>query len=141
MFGPYRRWKTNRSRISHSIRSTAPERVTVVIHAFYPELLDEMLGLLSGWDVPYRVGVTTVPERVAEVKRSLARLDVSGECFVFENRGRHIPPFMRVANELLDADEELVLKLHTKRSLRRGDGDVWRRDLLLKLRLLNRICG
>jgi lipopolysaccharide biosynthesis protein len=121
------------SSVSNSTRSTAPERVSVVIHAFYPELLDEMLRLLSDWDVPYRVVVTTAPERVAEVKKSLARLDVSVECLVFENRGRDIVPFMRVANELLDADEELVLKLHTKRSPRRGDGDVWRRDLLLKL--------
>ncbi|MBL8299222.1 MAG: glycoside hydrolase family 99-like domain-containing protein [Rhodanobacteraceae bacterium] len=108
-------------------------RVCVIVHAYYPELLDEILALLKDWKASYRLIVTTVPQREADVHNSLRSAGIDGECRVFENRGRDVLPFLRVANELADAGEELILKLHTKRSLHRADGDIWRRDLLTKL--------
>lgn len=50
-----------------------------------------------------------------------------------ENRGRDILPFLKIAARLLEEGEQIVLKLHTKRSPHRNDGDAWRRDLILKL--------
>lgn len=115
-------------------RATEREaRVCVIVHAYYPELLDEIFAMLSQWNAPYRLIVTTVPECEAEVRDRLRSADVDGECRVFENRGRDVLPFLRVANELADDGEQLVVKLHTKRSLHRADGDIWRRDLLTKL--------
>jgi lipopolysaccharide biosynthesis protein len=110
-----------------------PARVCVIVHAYYPELLDEIFAMLAQWSAPYRLIVTTVPEREAEVRDRLRGADIDGDCRVFENRGRDVLPFLRVANELADAGEQLVVKLHTKRSLHRVDGDIWRRDLLTKL--------
>ena len=66
-------------------------------------------------------------------RERLARFGLDADCRIYENRGRDILPFLRVANELADSGEELVLKLHTKRSTHRVDGDIWRRDLLDKL--------
>jgi lipopolysaccharide biosynthesis protein len=110
-----------------------PERITVVIHAYYPELLSEILEQLHGWDVPYRVIVTTEHAKVAEVSRLLQRWNPDAECIGFENKGRDILPFLKVLGELLSADEKLILKLHTKKSLHRDDGEAWRKDLLGKL--------
>jgi lipopolysaccharide biosynthesis protein len=107
--------------------------VCVVIHAYYPELLDEMLPLLGRWPLAHRLIVTTVPEVAAAVKERLAPLQVDAELRVHENRGRDVLPFLRVANELADRGEWLVVKLHTKRSQHRADGDDWRRELLAKL--------
>jgi len=114
-------------------REPAQPKVCVVVHAYYPELLQEIFDLLARWEVAFRLIITTVPEREAAVLEALAAAGVAAECRVFENRGRDVLPFLRIANELADAGEELVLKLHTKRSLHRADGDVWRRDLLTKL--------
>lgn len=111
----------------------AAKPVCVVIHAFYPELLDEMLDRLAGWDIATRLIVTTTAESEADVTARLRAHGVEADCRVFENRGRDILPFLHVANELADAGEKLVLKLHTKRSPHRVDGDVWRQDLLDKL--------
>lgn len=113
--------------------ASAARKVCVIVHAYYPELLPEIFELLAGWSVPYRIIITTVPEREAAVRDVVAQTGVDAECRVFENRGRDVLPFLRVANELADAGEELIVKLHTKRSLHRVDGDIWRRDLLTKL--------
>ena len=119
--------------ISGSDAARRDGRVCVIVHAYYPELLDEIFQILAQWSTQYRLIVTTVPEREAEVRERMSGAAIGGECRVFENRGRDVLPFLRVANELADAGEKLIVKLHTKRSLHRADGDIWRRDLLTKL--------
>ena len=110
-----------------------PERITVVLHAYYVDLLDGMLERLRTWSVPWRLVVTTVQECGDAVHAALARAGVKADVRVMANRGRDMLPFLQVASELLDRDEPLVLKLHTKRSTHRSDGDAWRHDLLEKL--------
>lgn len=113
--------------------SKQPSRVVIVVHAFYPELLPEIIEFLNQWEVPARLIVTTVHEKREAVRQALSRLKMSFEIREFENRGRDVLPFLKVAGELINEGEQLVLKLHTKKSLHRQDGDVWRRDLLSKL--------
>lgn len=128
-------WKGPRARLESPGSSSTPavDGVCVVIHAYYPDLLPEILELLSQWDVPHRIIVTTVPNKRSEVEDFLAHVSVPSKVVVFENRGRDVLPFMNVAEEALACGEQLILKLHTKRSLHRGDGDTWRADLLSKL--------
>ncbi|WP_245228080.1 glycoside hydrolase family 99-like domain-containing protein [Xanthomonas bromi] len=109
-----------------------PERVVVIIHAFYPELLPEMLASLSKWTIPYRLVISTVSRNVQEVKVRLADAGMEADVQVYENHGRDILPFLETL-KTLDVSESLVLKLHTKRSLHREDGESWRRDMLDKL--------
>lgn len=116
-----------------TVRKAVELPAVVIVHAFYPELLDEMLAHLQAWSVPFELIVTAPPQREAQVRARLAAAGVNAECRVFANRGRDILPFLHVANELADAGDRLVVKLHSKRSLHRQDGDVWRRDLLAKL--------
>jgi len=52
---------------------------------------------------------------------------------VFENRGRDILPFLHVADRLLNEGEELVLKLHTKRSTHPENGDQLQQEMVLAL--------
>ena len=113
--------------------SRPPQRVCVVLHAFYPELLDEFLLPLRTWGVPYRLLLSTVAASESAVRERITALGMAAEIDVFENRGRDVLPFLQLASRLLDEGEGLVLKLHTKRSLHRGDGETWRRDLLDKL--------
>ena len=105
----------------------------VVIHAWYLDVFDEILDALQASGITWRLVVTTVDDHAEAVRNRLARLDWASELEVVENRGRDILPFLRVAERLLDEGVDLVLKLHTKRSLHRPDGDVWRRDLVSRL--------
>jgi lipopolysaccharide biosynthesis protein len=108
-------------------------RPCAVLHVWYPELLDELAAALRASGIDWRVVITTAFEREADVRQRVAMLKLDAEIEVFENRGRDILPFLHVANRLLDEGVDTVLKLHTKRSTHRQDGELWRRDLLDKL--------
>jgi hypothetical protein len=111
----------------------ADGRLCAVVHVYYVELLDELAAALRGSRVPFRVIVTTPHERVAAVRKRLAQLGLRAEVEPHENRGRDVLPFLRVADRLLDEGAELVVKLHTKRSSHRNDGERWRAELLARL--------
>ena len=104
-----------------------------VVHAWHLEVFDDLLQRLQASGVEWRLVVTTTPERADAVRVGLDRAGLEAEIAVFENRGRDILPFLHVANRLLDEGIEVVLKLHTKRSVHRQDGDHWRDELLDRL--------
>lgn len=104
-----------------------------VIHAWYPEVLGELLDALAATGLPWRVIVTTAPQKQAAVEAVLAGTALACELRLFENRGRDILPFLHVADALLDQGVDVVLKLHTKRSLHRRDGEAWRREVVQRL--------
>jgi lipopolysaccharide biosynthesis protein len=108
-------------------------RPCAVIHVWYPELLDEIASALTASGVRWRIVITTTVERESQVRKRAAHLGLTAEIEVFENRGRDILPFLHVANRLLDEGVTTVLKLHTKRSTHREDGETWRRELLDRL--------
>lgn len=114
-------------------RAPQPERPCAVIHAWYPDVLDELVDGLRASGIEWRLVVTTAHERETAVRRRLEKLGHPFELEASENRGRDVLPFLRVAERLLDEGERIVLKLHTKRSTHRSDGDLWRRELMERL--------
>lgn len=112
---------------------TMDTRPCAVIHIWYPDLLDELVVALHASGIDWRIIITTAEEREQLVRERVAQLSLDAEVNVFENRGRDILPFLHVANRLLDEGVTAVLKLHSKRSTHRNDGEIWRRDLLAKL--------
>ncbi|RDJ25417.1 hypothetical protein DWF00_15525 [Bosea caraganae] len=117
------------AREAAAVKGVGP--IAIVAHAYYPELLTEILkqrALLSG-AVPLHV---TVPHD----KREQAEAIVAGSDHVHlhsvPNRGRDVAPFL----SLLNAGEldryDIVLKVHTKRSPHLLDGNI-RRKLLFAL--------
>jgi len=108
-------------------------RPCAVIHVWYVDLLEEILSALRDTGLAFRIVLTVPAEKEHEVRTELARLGVEAEVDVAPNRGRDILPFLRVARRLLDEGEDVVLKLHTKRSTHRDDGAAWRSELLERL--------
>jgi len=104
-----------------------------VVHAWYPEVLEEILQALSATGTAWKVIVTTPPEEESQVRAVLSMHKLECEVQVFPNRGRDILPFLHVASRLLDDGQSVVLKLHTKKSPHITGGDAWRRELLAAL--------
>lgn len=116
---------------------TAPRptvrRPCAIVHVWYPELLGEIVTALAATTIAFRIVLTVPAEREAEVRAEMERLKLQADVEVLPNRGRDVLPFLQVANRLLDEGEDVVLKLHTKRSVHRTDGGAWRAELLEKL--------
>lgn len=111
----------------------ATQTPCVVVHAWYPEVLPEILTALKASALTWRIIITTGAAKRAEVERCLDAASLRADVRVFENRGRDVLPFLHIADELLDAGEQVVLKLHTKRSIHREDGDAWRAEMIKSL--------
>ncbi|MEL4891293.1 glycoside hydrolase family 99-like domain-containing protein [Xanthomonas protegens] len=104
-----------------------------IIHAWYPQVLPELLAQLAASALPWRLLVTTSPEQADAVRAHLRACALPSEMMVLENRGRDILPFLHAAERLLRDGVDVVLKLHTKRSTHLHNGDAWRSELLQRL--------
>ncbi len=105
----------------------------VHLHAWYLETLPEVLSALGKAALPWRIVVTTPEAQVEAVQQALASHGLQGEVIPVTNQGRDILPFLEVAERLLQDHHDVVLKLHTKRSTHRENGDQWRQELLQRL--------
>lgn len=110
--------------------SPPPQRACVVIHAWYTEALGDVLTAAQQLRPAPRIVITTAPEKADEVRDIAHKRGLAVELHLHPNRGRDILPFLRTASRLLDGGESLVLKLHTKRSTHRDDGEAWREELI-----------
>ncbi|HGK7303018.1 TPA: glycoside hydrolase family 99-like domain-containing protein [Stenotrophomonas maltophilia] len=102
----------------------------VHLHAWHLETLPEVLSALGEAALPWRIVVTTPEAQVEAVQQALASHGLQGEVIPVTNQGRDILPFLEVAERLLQDHHDVVLKLHTKRSTHRENGDQWRQELL-----------
>jgi len=105
----------------------------VHLHAWYLETLPELLAALSEAALEWRIIVSTPAQQAEAVRQALASHGLQGEVIAADNQGRDILPFLEVAERLLQDNHDVVLKLHTKRSTHRDNGDQWRQELLQRL--------
>lgn len=105
----------------------------LVLHSWYLDVLPDMLTRIQNSGVDFRIIATTTPDKAEGVRRIFMEHGISAEFEVAENHGRDILPFLRVAHRLVEEGEDVVLKLHTKRSKHRKNGDEWRTELLERL--------
>lgn len=113
-----------------------PARVGVVVHVFFPELLDGLVRQLAAIPVLFDLIVTNASGTSVEVDHGcLPRLSHVVVLEV-ENRGRDLWPLVQLVNAGLLDPYQLILKIHTKRSNWRdahalqGTGAAWREQLL-----------
>lgn len=113
-----------------SVAPTQPQRPCILIHAWYVDTLSELLTAAIDSGVAARIVITTAHEKHEQVQAVARRRNVDAEVWAFDNHGRDVLPFLHAADRLLHEDETLVLKLHTKHSIHRSNGDQWRRDMV-----------
>lgn len=104
--------------------------VLVLVHVHYPqlwvEIAEHLFHVPENFDLIVTVTEGAAESCVPEIRKSHPGADVR----VVENRGRDMAPLVSLANEGVFSKYSVVLKLHTKRSKHRVDGDRWRASML-----------
>lgn len=118
---------------------THEKRLAVVVHAFYVDVFEEILSELKLVSIPFKLFVSTTMENRVDIDNLLRKSGLEFEVFAFPNKGRDVLPFIKIMPKVVDEGFEFVLKLHTKKSKHRKDGDTWRYDLYNKLIGLGRV--
>jgi len=101
-------------------------RVALVAHAYYTDLIPEIISCFDTFPMGADLILTVPKERADE-----AMLAINGvhraRVVAVENRGRDIAPFIKLLNDGVLAPYDTVLKIHTKRSPHLRDGEVRRK--------------
>ncbi|MDD5410515.1 MAG: glycoside hydrolase family 99-like domain-containing protein [Methylobacter sp.] len=108
--------------------------IAVVIHTFYEDVFDEILGYLENiHSTSLKLYVTAPDDLVESIRRKLLQQKYSFYILPVNNHGRDILPFIKIMPEVLQGGHDLLIKVHTKKSKHRQDGGVWRNDIFEKL--------
>lgn len=105
----------------------APRRsdVAVILHLHYPELAEEFQAALS--NIECDIWISLTDRACFDLIR---KYFPDARIFLVANRGRDIAPFLALGPLIWRLGYPLGLKLHSKRSPHRVDGDRWRRTLV-----------
>ena len=109
-----------------------PPRLAVIVHCFYPDLMEEILAHLRHIPFPFALYVSTdTEEKRTDLLRQIARTSIrDAEVRLATNRGRDIGPKYITFRDVYDHCD-YFLHLHSKKSPHTGTwGDEWRRYLL-----------
>jgi hypothetical protein len=128
---------------AHALSAETAGPVVVHIHAYYPELLSELLApIAQSWPGPAPDLLITVPSdgtghRLQACQHQLQTIfgETPPPCQwrEVENRGRNLMPLLQVVQELISQGQPapMLLHLHTKQTLDpEGIGNAWRGDLV-----------
>ncbi|MCF2705937.1 glycoside hydrolase family 99-like domain-containing protein [Arcanobacterium haemolyticum] len=126
-------------RVDDQFTITEPQRVAVVIHCFYHELMPELFEHLRNIPVKFDLFVTNASEAAINVPNDIE--NIAHVVIVdVENHGRDIFPTVQLINSGALDPYDLILKLHTKRSPWReehseleGSGAAWKDQFLSDL--------
>lgn len=140
---PPQTWYTNLALLD-IFPDTAPDgfdnelKTAVVAHVFYPEMIEEIVSYARNVPAPVKLVVTTDTEQ----KRLELEAKVLNEKHFYEsevrvvttNRGRDVSAFLLDCSDvLLDPEVDVVVKIHSKRSVQDpASVSGWFKDHLLE---------
>ncbi len=115
------------------LKAPATCDTAVVIHLFYTDMIDtfcEKLNNLSS--INYDLFISVPDSRIDSVS------DVKDKCpearvVIVPNCGRDVLPFVNVMKEIKQLGYKKVLKIHSKKSPHRNDGEKWRDKIVESL--------
>lgn len=108
----------------------ATARILVVAHVYYPEIWPDIDARLDRIPEAFDLVVTLVRGKAEGLREPILRARPTAHVVEVDNHGRDIWPLVMLADHGWFQDYDAVLKVHTKRSPHRVDGDVWRLGML-----------
>jgi len=105
-------------------------KLAIVVHVYYEDCWDYIQNKLSCLDTKSYdlfVTYTKISENwIDKIKKCYPNVNLK----LVPNRGRDILPFLFTINRLEQLGYNKILKIHTKKSKHRDDGNVWFEELI-----------
>jgi len=107
-------------------------QTAVFLHLFYPDMWDELRQYLDNLSGDFDFFIS-IPDSVQIDTQQFFTYHKDTYIYRCKNHGRDVAPFLSMYNVVAQHQYPQALKLHTKKSKHREDGDKWRLDLYTKL--------
>ncbi|MHB1864852.1 MAG: glycoside hydrolase family 99-like domain-containing protein [Candidatus Saccharimonadales bacterium] len=116
---------------SYGLKRSNNTKLAIVVHLHYIDTWQTIKKHIETINEPFDLFITlNETNKDFDIKlKNAARI----KKYVLPNRGRDVLPFLYVLTRIRAAGYEYVLKLHSKKSSHRTDGEKWLDDLLSKL--------
>lgn len=108
--------------------------IAVVIHAYYLDVFEEILEHIRQIrHIPLKLYISTPVGQGEAIRNRLVNSNLDYCLHELPNHGRDILPFLKLLPQIVQDGFATLVKVHTKKSTHRQDGDSWRKDLYAKL--------
>ena len=116
------------------LSSSSSPKLLILIHAYYLDVFFNILEMIKKLNsIEFDVLITTTPDNYREIESATQTFARKVKIVIHQNKGRDVLPFIKELPAIINSGYEFVIKLHTKKSLHRDDGDSWRDELLSNL--------
>ncbi|MDX2479468.1 MAG: glycoside hydrolase family 99-like domain-containing protein [Desulfuromusa sp.] len=110
------------------------QKVAILVHAYYEDVFLNILSRIKKIEIAnIKIFVTTHALIADNVIAAIEEAGIDSHVAVYENHGRDVLPFLKISNRILKENYEFIIKVHTKKSLHREDGDQWREEIYSEL--------
>lgn len=117
----------------YDIKRTKGVDTAVMIHLYYTDLWPDFENHLKNLDSETYDLYITIPKKNEYIHDDILKFDKNAHISIVPNRGRDVLPFVHLARRLKKAGYKKFLKVHSKKSVHRHDGNLWINDMLKKL--------
>lgn len=107
--------------------------IAVALHLYFFDLWPEIEQKLSKIEEPFDLYININNSASIDQINDVLKAFPNARLYSLENRGRDIYPFIQMLNDILPLDYKYLLKIHSKKSVHRIDGDRWRSHLINSL--------
>lgn len=115
---------------ANGLEVTPTSDLAVIIHMYYPEMCDVFVKKLQNIShLKYDLFIT-LPDTKSDKKQAVEDAFPDAHVVLTPNCGRDVLPFVQVMKTIQKHGYTKVLKLHSKRSPHREDGEEWRDKML-----------
>jgi lipopolysaccharide biosynthesis protein/2-polyprenyl-3-methyl-5-hydroxy-6-metoxy-1,4-benzoquinol methylase len=106
-------------------------KIALIVHAHYVDIFEEIIQSMDA-NVKSMVDIhiTCEENNVAIIRKILAKYAAAATIHIVQNHGRDMLPFLKILPKIVNSGANLIIKVHTKKSTHRVDGDAWRKELI-----------
>lgn len=107
------------------------KKIALIIHAYYVDIFEEIIQSIdASFKSMVDIFITCEEKNEVRIQNILTQYAVAATLQKVKNQGRDMLPFLKILPQVVNSGASLIIKVHTKKSTHRVDGDAWRKGLI-----------